>query len=545
MVPGDTGTYIVYLDQFFSFLRQPQPFGTQFLLEVFTAVKRKFLIFLLFSMVMSLLATYALAVGVVPLTVELNGKPGDTMNFNIKLNPGGQTEKLKLSLEKIIQQPTGDLQYSPFEQGGPPASWIAIPTTVGVSPGASSQIDGTVKVPLNAQGGTYLALLKVAPEEPTRKGAFDVSIQYGVRLYIRIESAGLRPRVQVTGLDLIKDEKGTPLIQARIKNISAADFLTTASATLRDSNQKLIQRVELRPTYFWRNKISQARLLPGGELNYIGPVTEPLSPGEYELRLFYHYSENGQLLQAKNIQIHAGDYVFASPPKALKLDQNELIFEARPGVLSLKGLKMQNRLDKPVKVVFIPEEVAPDYPYSIFANNSLTLRTGSPLTIGAGQTEVAIISVQIPREAPVRANYGSFNLQVYSAGDKPVLLDEIPLSLEAITVGNQTRTAEVLSISGDKEKSGYRILAVLKNTGTIKLTPVANLVLKDKANKSLGTLLSLKTDDAQQVALLPNQTMNLTAFLPKLDPATYQADVTVLEGDKVIQTVIMPIHLKK
>ena len=506
---------------------------------------RKFLFLLLFCLAMSLMVPYSLAVGVVPLTVELSGKPGDTMNFNVKLNPGGQTEKLKLSLEKIIQQPTGDLQYNPFEQGVAPATWIAIPATAVVSPGASAQIDGVVKVPLNTPGGTYLAMLKIAPEEPTRKGGFDVSIQYGVRIYIRIDSIGLRPRVQVTGLDLVKDEKGTPLIRAKIKNISPTDFLTTASATLRDSERKLIQRVELRPAYFWKNKISQTRLLPGGELAYIGPLTESLSPGEYELRLFYHYSETGQILQVKNVQIHTGDYVFAHPPKVLKLDQNELVFEGRPGVLSLKRLKMRNRLDKPVTVVFTPEEAAPDYPYSIFTNNFPTVRTDNPLAIAAGQTEVAIISVQIPKDAAVRGCYGSFNLQVYSTGDKPVLLDEIPVSLEAITIGNQTRAAEVLSIRGDREKNGYRFSAIIKNTGTIKLTPVVSLVLKDKANKSLGTLLPLKPEDQRQTSVLPGQTINMTAFLPNLESAAYQADVTVLEGDKVIKTILMPMDRKK
>ncbi|HBE80031.1 MAG TPA: hypothetical protein DDW65_19960, partial [Firmicutes bacterium] len=236
--------------------------------EVLKTVKIMPIIFLLFCLAIGFMATNSLAVGVVPLTIELNGKPGDTMNFNVKLNPGAQTEKLKISLEKINQQLTGDLRYTPFEPGVPPATWITVPDSAVVSPGASTQIDGIVKVPLNAQGGTYLAMLRVAPEEPTKKGGFEISIQYGVRIYIRLDTIGLRPKVQVTGLELIKDEKGKPQIQAKVKNSSVLDFLTTASATLRDSERKLIQRVELRPAYFWKNKISEARLLPEGELAY-------------------------------------------------------------------------------------------------------------------------------------------------------------------------------------------------------------------------------------------------------------------------------------
>ncbi len=495
-------------------------------------MRKIYTIILLFILIIVVSSSSLLAIGVKPLSLNLIGKPGDTLNYKVTINPSDKPGLVKLSLCRVTQLLDGTRNYQPVDPSNySVAGWFSFPNLLKVFPGTPGEITGKVKLPLDAKGDYNMMLMVVPESERVMIQGINVMVRYGVELNVKADRPGLRATADVTSFDIIKDNNGMPEIQAKVKNTSALNYITFAYATIRNNQRKLIQKIDLLPGSYWeKNNYGDPILYPEGELLYTGKVTEFLSPGQYELRLFYRFANNGQVLQSKMIDIKEGDYKFpAESVKKLKISPASIALEGRPGTMSMKAVKIENRLNQPVIVVVEGLEIEPNYPYSIFSNTVIDLKGGKQFTVGANQMAVRIISVKLPKEAPVQGNYGNLRIKVYSNEEKPILLDEVMVDLSATVIGDKKRAVEFTDLTGESNKDEYVVAAVFKNIGDVVVSPRISLILRDNEGK-LVTKIFLGEGE-EDISVLPNRMTTVNGNLNNIKPGDYVAELQATEGN--------------
>jgi hypothetical protein len=510
-------------------------------------MKRKIVFILAIVLVLNVLMNTAIfAVGVQPLLLELTAKPGDTVPFQMQLVPDAKPEKIILKLYKAIQQPNGDYAYEVPEPGSFPAlDWFSIPAEIVTTPGKPSLVKGSVKVPLDA-GGTHTVTVMVEPSEPEeKKTGMLFSVRYAIRIHLRVERPGLRPRAEVTMFDMVRSKAGEPMLKVQARNTSQLDYLTSAMITIRDSRKKLRERVELRPELGWSFNYNEWRLLPDSELMYTGSPKEALLPGQYELRLFYRYGNSGQILVTKQLNIKEGDYTYpASKLKFLKVNPTELDFTGKPGTSSMKAVKYENRFNTPVSVMVETADIETDYPYSIRNNTSLEIKGETQFTLEPGRIATNILAVKFPRDGKVQGNYGFLRIKVYTMDENPVLLEESNVTLAAAVSGKYQNKAEATDVSGDWDGEKFLVSAVIKNTGNIRIVPEAKALIRDAAGKVLE-VVDLGTEDDVKAGALPNKLVILTGFAEHMKNGKYNVQITISNGEKIIGSSVLNLVVRR
>lgn len=507
---------------------------------------RKKVIFIgLFLFMLSIAASNLLAISVEPLTLNYNIKPGANVSFKIKIKPEDKLSNVKISLFQVTQRPDGGTDFLPADPATyPPVEWVSLPATAKVSPGANTELAGTVKVPFGAKGTYNMMVMIESDQDKKTVQGLTVLLRYGVALNVRVDGPYIRPSAELTRFGMAKTKKGLPLIMAEIKNTSAVDYVTSATATIRNSQKQLIQRIELRPQSYWESGGTESMMYPNSQLTYLGPVSEYLAPGDYEVRLFYRYGEHGQILQAKTIRIREGDYTFpAAKVKILAASPEELAFEGKPNAVSIKAFKIQNQTGAKVQVAIEPAEIEADYPYSIFSNTQVELKGETKFTLGPKQMAVKIVSVRFPKDAPVRGNYGAFLIKVYSDAAQPVLIATERVRLAAVVSGVKKPGLTVASISGDRNDAGCLVAAVIKNTGNIQITPGVNLTLRDKEQRVVGKI-ALINENETELLILPNKMATVTGLLKNIQPGKYHAEIQLTSGSDDLGSADLDLEIK-
>ncbi|HEX7715033.1 MAG TPA: hypothetical protein VF531_13550 [Bacillota bacterium] len=507
---------------------------------------RKKLIFIgLFLFMLTFAASNLMAIVVEPLTLNYNIKPGATARFKITIKPEDKSSNLKVSLFRVTQRPDGGTDFLPADpETYPPSGWVSFPPTAKVNPGANTELSGTIKVPFGSKGTHNMMLMIESDQDKKTVQGLTIMLRYGVAINVRVDGPPIRATAELTRFGMAKTKKGLPLVMAEIKNTSAVDYPTSATATIRNSQKQLIERIELRPQSYWESGGSEPVMYPESQLTYLGPINQYLAPGEYEVRLFYRYGDRGQILQAKTIKIREGDYSFpATKMQSLAVSPGELSFEGKPNAVSIKAFKLQNRTGEKVQVAIEPAEIEANYAYSIFANTQVELKGDTRFTLEPKQMAVKIVSVRFPKDAPPQGNYGAYLVKVYSVAAKPVLIATEQIRLAAEVNGAKKPGLTVTSISGDRNDTSCLIAAVIKNTGNIQVTPGVNLVLRDKEQKMVGRI-ALVSENEGEASILPNKKATVTGVLRNIPPGKYHAEVQLTSGSDDLGTADLELEIK-
>ena len=68
------------------------------------------------------------------------------------------------------------------------------------------------------------------------------------------------------------------MIRALVANPSAWDYLVSGEVTVRDSERRLVERIQLNSEAGARANLTETRIYPGSEVEYTGTVTKRLEP---------------------------------------------------------------------------------------------------------------------------------------------------------------------------------------------------------------------------------------------------------------------------
>lgn len=500
----------------------------------------------LFLILFLIIGSSILASGVDPLLLNLSGKPGETLNFKVTIQPSDKPGDVQLSLHKIVQKPDGNFDYQPVDPGSyAPTGWVSFPSKVTVVPGKSTEIKGTIKLPNDAKGSDNHLLLMIEPENDIKKvDGLSLMVRYGVTLNVQVDKPGTRPAATITSFDMVKSQKGFATIQGNVKNTSLVDLQTYAYVTIRNVQKKLMEKIELLPYSYLESNVGDPVLYPDSELLYLGVVHQNLPPGAYEIRLFLRYGETGQLIQSKNINIQEGQYKFPEAMyKNIKIGPEELSFEGKPGQISIKALKFENKSDKPLIVQMVTSDIEPKYTYSVFNNTKFETKNGDKFVIKPKQMVVKIITVAFPKDAPIRGSYGNLKIQVYTEAEKPIFVEEQNIKVSANIVGEKKKQVEVKNLSGERNGENYIMSAVIKNTGNTAISPAITLLLKDDDNRTVANT-DLNCDGEENITILPDRMATVTATLTNIKPGKYQAEVKAVDGSAILDKKLFTVQVQ-
>ncbi|NLM96405.1 MAG: hypothetical protein GX175_02090 [Halanaerobiaceae bacterium] len=374
-----------------------------------------------------LIYTSVMAIGVQPLTLDFQMKPGETEEFSIILSTSGVEEKVNLSIYQSFQDYTGNLSYRKADpESFPQTNWIKLEDSRGtVLRQGEVKINGTITVLFGTPGGSYTIILMVEPEPARPDLGVTLLVRYAVRIIVRVDGPGLREQGEIQFLDLQKDENGRQLITVMVKNTSQLDYPGKVEVTIRNKERSLLERLSLRTISARNSEQDRIRIYPGAELLFMGRPENYLFPGEYELRAFFEYGERGRKTMSREITIFTGEFTEPEPPEGnyLRLKPEKLISFLDPGQRDTMTLEIRSIHDKSIYLLTDICEIEPDFQYSLIPWMNF-LNVGRLTKLEPHQLNRSLFVIQLPVDITPAAYYALLEIKVYADESMTELLEE-------------------------------------------------------------------------------------------------------------------------
>ncbi len=482
----------------------------------------------------------AFAIGVEPLLINLNLSPGSSQTFEIIVTPEEREELTHLMLYQPRQTPDGDIQYEILNSTDTLLSkWIELETNrLLVRPGSKSVIRGTVHVPFDAKG-SYFAVVMVEPDTAQTKEGIAFLVRYAVLLNINVSTIGIREEATVTELSLKQDELSESLLQFQLSNPSPLHYFSSAEAIIRDENNRLVERVDLRTPFAWANNQTATMVMPGAEVLFTGKLSQPLFPGKYNIRLFVRYG-NSQIVKNKVVEISDADFSSSNVQvKYLKVTPNSLDARIMPGGSTSKVIQISNNSPEELEIKVRPHDIEKDYTNSIFSNASVAMRTNPEFTLAPRRQQRLVLTLNAPRDLAPGGYYGYLDINVFSNGE---LLEKHLVDLSLTTMGEVSYSAEVISLA-QSTLDGEQLFSVdLKNLSNSEIVPEGTINLKDNDGTLKRTLFLGLEEGITRV--LPQRVGRVVAVTKGIGPGEYIAEIVIRHNRSEITTAKFPVTVE-
>lgn len=499
--------------------------------------------FILILSFLLLIETPILAVGIRPMVIDLSISPGETKEFEITLTPSETEEIVNLNFYQPVQLDTGGLAYQEADpETFTPVNWVQLENRQVVLPaGETRRVRGTVTVPFDA-GATHTVIIMVEPEVEEAETGVTFRVRYAVKLNINVERPGYRPAGEVDGFKLQTRENDFPVINAIYKNTSPLHYEVAGEVTIRDEQQRLIERVSLKTPIAWQSGRVSTMIFPGAEVLFTGQVQEPLFPGKYEFRLFFRYAEGRQLIQSKEVIIEEGDFP-ASILKPVEIAPETIEVTLRAGSVSSTVLNIENKTEDNIMLRINGREIEPEYSHSIYQNMEIKIRgSQGEFEIRPGSNKRLIISLQAPRDAAAGGYYGYLDFIQFNENG---VVDQYPVFLKALVSGEEEikTPVKIISFYHYLEDSSYVFGLDLKNIGKYHLIPEGEVIFKDQQGNTLTTARFEGEEVGQE--LLPDMIGRVISTKVNLEPGEFSAEIRLKADDQELLNTELPVVIEE
>lgn len=502
---------------------------------------KRLTVLIIFFMIIFLANNLCYAIGVQPMSHEFELSPGESTNFSLLLSPSDKDENVKLSIYKPIQDITGNISYKNAEEiDFPEANWLKIENNeLTVEKGETFKVNGEIEVPFGASG-SHVLILMVEPEASKAYNGVALKVRYAVRIIVRVKSASIKKEGKLTDLELIKDEQERQLIRTKVNNPSALDYKAKVELTIRDKNNRLIERMNLRTMPGHKNKKDVWRIYPESEVMFIGWPENFLAPGTYNLRAILNYGERGQNILKKTITIKEG--VFEN-----KAADGNIYFQVKPEEIKDK-LKAGKRESNVVEIVNTHsekiylqtdlEEIEQGYQNSLV--DWVKLYNYNYITeLTPREVERFIRIVNVPAGAKSGGYYAVLDVKAFSDSEQQELLSEESRLLNCPVGDDFIREVET------EEFSSLDLSLVLRNKGNIHLKPRVEFTILDQNEKKLESG-NMKIVNKQFKYLLPDRKWKCKAELEQeLQKGSYTFKIEVFDDDTSLLKESYKLNINK
>ncbi|MFP4662250.1 MAG: hypothetical protein ACLFPF_08665 [Halanaerobiales bacterium] len=490
----------------------------------------KFKIIMLVTLTVLFFSSYVGAIGVRPLIIDLDAVPGETKTFEITLTPSEDDEIVNINYYQPIQMETGDLSYQEADsQSFPAINWIELEQNrVELPADENRKVKGTVTVPFGADS-SYTAILMVEPEVEEAEQGVTFKVRYAIRLNINIQSPGMRPRGEITSFEFDTESGEQPIINTIFHNTSKMHYDTSAEATIRNEQGRLLQRLQLKTPAAWQSGRESTTVYPGAEVLYTGTVTEPLYPGNYEIGIFYRYADGMQIIERQEITVE-GNLGSEEELKPIRLSPENISMNIRAGSSDNQVIEIENYGEAPISLNVSGRDIVRDYSHSLYKAVKIQLRGAENLTILPGSKKRVVLSVNAPQDIESAGYYGYIDfVHQISEEEKEVYTNPVD-----VIVGQEEFEPgiEILSLhyDGEGEEGIYSVETA--NQGDIHITPEGELTIKDSSGE-IVTEIDLGLQEGVN-RILPDRSALLIAVAEKLNSGTYTAEVNIDENGQEI-----------
>ena len=487
------------------------------------------------SLFLIILSTAASAAGVRPLVLSFNLKPGDSTDFELLLTPGEIRETVELTQYHPTQILSGGLNY---EVGNPTKhlalNWIELEQTqIIVPPGQEQIVKGKINVPFNATGShTAVIMVEQAEQENSTQSMLKYKVRYAVRININIDRPGQRASAEINTLELTKNKEGNPQLVAHIKNTSPLHFNATAEATIRNSNNRLIERLNLVSEAAARANNLSTRIYPESEVSFQKNLSQPLFPGDYNLQIFLRYGDNRQLVERKSITLEE-ELTKSGEVKHLSFEPEMISGEIRAGANVTKVIDLNNISNQDYKVKINRKEVVDNSRYSLFNTGELQLRGGEEIIIEKRKSERLVFIFRSPRDAASGGYYGQLEMTVINENEEKIETQTI--DLEVLIGDDWEYSLDIDRFNFEEIEEVQTFTLDFKNSSPVHIIPRANINLIDSEGVTVETI-NLKMPE-NKLQILPEEEVRMTARTHEIESGNYTAEIVITHQNLEIKTI--------
>ncbi len=504
--------------------------------------KKKYIHIIFLTIIILCFISFSIqAVGVRPLVVDLDMRPGETKNFELILIPSQRQETVQLSLYHPEQQLTGGLSYQKGDPEHHPATnWINIENNkVTVPPGQETKVSGEVNVPYDA-GGSHTAIIMVEPVVEDTETGITFQIRYAVRVNINVARTGIRESIEIMDFDLTADDEGYPVVSAHLKNDSPLLYNAAAEVTVRDEGRQLLERTSLRSEIAKQSGRDETTIYPGSEVVFKGPVNEQLFPGTYDVQLYLYYANGRQVIRRKTVEVE-DEFIDMERLEFIKVEPERISEEIRAGGALTEAINIRNRTGDRLFIKVGAQEIKPDYSQNLFDEFEVNLRGNSEFELNQRRSNRSVLIIRSPRDIEKGGYYGRILIDAFNKDGE--ILEQREIDLDIMIGEDHEYKAEIMDFTGLKEEDEIILSATVNNKSKIHISPEARVYLRDE-NQEIKHTLNLELAEGVK-RILPEETGYLIKSTTGIKEGEYIAEIYLYYAGQEIAKSELPLEIEK
>ncbi len=430
--------------------------------------------------------------GVQPLSVNLEMKPGEAIEFDLTLLGLERQQVVNIDIYESRQMLNGALSYiSSDESDYSPLDWITIQNRALIPPRQNLWVPVRIEVPLDAEG-SHMIVVMFQEEDPAFETGIQVLVRYAVKININIPQPWLRERMEIIEFNFGPDNRSKPQLMAHIKNTSELAYGVYGEVTIRDESNRLVERVVLRTAVGKQGTI----VYPKSEVQFKEVITAPLFPGDYDLRLFMRYADGKQASQRIQISVE-DEYLTPETLRYLNISSELISANLRAGGADTSIIELFNQTGEVVNYQVELLDKFPGYERSIFTELDFQIRQSGRDLIPSRGSDRLMTMIRAPREGSEGGYYGILEIKVLSQnGD---YLETHLVELEAIVGTEKQTTLEFRDLSVFPDPDGSIMSLSVRNTGNIAFAPRATAYIYSENGEIIRTVTLTLSEDINRI----------------------------------------------
>lgn len=471
----------------------------------------------------------AFSISVSPMVIEIEARPGDTIEDDLLIVAEEQGGPLALNVFKPVQTSDGALDYLSIEQceQGDTPYWFTIDPEILLAPYQYITVPFSIKVPFTAKG-TNVAAIMLEPDSIQAAQSLKVKVRFAILIIIRVQTSGLRETYNIKDFGFTPDEDGQPSMAVTFENDSLTDYFTNIDASIRDSDGKPVERVRLITKQSEAMGNISTWLLPGSEIVFKKELSNIFSPGDYKVHLFINFGGRQRIVSSV-LTIEKEKYNFPEQEELYMIfDKPNISLSLMPRSVKTQVIEVTNKGSEAVDIIIQPAEVRENYKRSLL--DWVSFRGTPNFNLKPERSNRMAITFSIPEGTEPGGYYGKL---VYTASKDatPLVSKEVILG---VTVGEPTLAATFLDIATEVGESESLITLLIKNTCNIhfeNLKGTFRLI-----NMNLGIQVAAGSlEPSRSNWVFPADTVSMFGnIIKKIEPANYLLEYEIWEGNKNI-----------
>lgn len=236
---------------------------------------------------LALISGQALAADFVvsPMLIEIESEAPTAQPFSFAITGKGESA-VKLSIFEMKQLESGYMSFSAADRSDAEsiANWIELEDdSFRIRDGETRVVNGQITVPRRAAGTNLIGIMVEEDSPEEAQNGITVKVRYAVVINMRMSGFTNRG-VRTSFEDLVVSQKddGT-YVEGMFTNDSKIDEWLGSQAQIRDENNRLMARVDMRTDSAWQRNDTDSRVFPAAKVRVFGKLEEKIQPGEYKV----------------------------------------------------------------------------------------------------------------------------------------------------------------------------------------------------------------------------------------------------------------------